>query len=103
MTETAPAVIKRSLAIAGHATSVSLEEPFWRALREMAAREGVTVAALVARIDGARGSANLSSAIRVCLLEDALARTVSSPASGPEPGRQVPARRQVPFRREAAG
>ncbi len=62
-------VIKRSLAIAGHRTSVSLEEAFWRGLRRVAARRGISVNALAAMVDAARGEANLSSAIRVYVLE----------------------------------
>lgn len=56
---------KRSLAIAGHRTSVSLEEPFWEGLQQIAAAKGVSVAALVAAIDAVRGEASLSSAIRL--------------------------------------
>lgn len=59
---------KRSLAIAGHRTSVSLEEPFWEALKEIAAAEGRPLAGLVAEIDLARGEANLSSALRLHVL-----------------------------------
>jgi predicted DNA-binding ribbon-helix-helix protein len=62
---------KRSLSIAGHRTSISLEEAFWEALRRLAARRGLSVAGIVAEIDAARGPANLSSAIRVHLLADA--------------------------------
>lgn len=58
---------KRSVSIAGHQTSVSLEEPFWDALRELAAAQKVSVAALIADIDAAR-EGNLSSAIRVYVL-----------------------------------
>lgn len=58
---------KRSVDIAGHRTSVSIEEPFWDALKEIAAREGVSLNDLIARIDGARDG-NLSSAIRVYVL-----------------------------------
>lgn len=65
-------VVKRSLAIAGHRTSVSLEEAFWSALKAAAARRGLSVAALVAEVDGGRApDANLSSAIRVFLLQEA--------------------------------
>jgi predicted DNA-binding ribbon-helix-helix protein len=60
--------VKRSFAIKGHLTSISLEAPFWDALREVAARERLPVAALVARIDAERGDAGLSSAVRVWLL-----------------------------------
>jgi predicted DNA-binding ribbon-helix-helix protein len=56
---------KRSLAIAGHRTSISLEQPFWEGLRAIARERGVTVAALVAAIDAVRGEASLSSAIRL--------------------------------------
>lgn len=60
--------VKRSFAIAGHRTSVSLEAPFWEALRAAAAEEKLSIAALVAEIDRGRDGANLSSAIRVWLL-----------------------------------
>jgi predicted DNA-binding ribbon-helix-helix protein len=56
---------KRSIAIAGHRTSISLEQPFWEGLRAIARERGVTVAALVAAIDAVRGEASLSSAIRL--------------------------------------
>jgi predicted DNA-binding ribbon-helix-helix protein len=65
--------VKRSIMIAGHATSISLEPVFWDALREAAAAEGLPLNALVARIDAARveasAPANLASAIRVWLFE----------------------------------
>jgi predicted DNA-binding ribbon-helix-helix protein len=59
---------KHSLVIAGHSTSISLEEAFWDALRDHARERDLSVAALVAEIDAARGDANLSSALRVRLL-----------------------------------
>lgn len=62
---------KRSLTIAGHRTSVSLEPPFWEALLRIAEARGVSVAALVAEIDTARGSTNLSSALRLHVLAEA--------------------------------
>jgi predicted DNA-binding ribbon-helix-helix protein len=61
--------LKRSITIAGHRTSISLEEEFWDELRRAAARDNITIAALIASIDGARGKRNLSSAIRVWLLQ----------------------------------
>lgn len=70
--------IKRSFAIAGHRTSVSLEEAFWIALKVAADEERVAVAAIVARIDQARGGAGLSSAIRVWLLARAQAAAHSA-------------------------
>ena len=59
---------KRSLTIAGHRTSVSLEEPFLDALKEIAAAEGLTVAALIVQIDSGREYGNLSSALRLHVL-----------------------------------
>ena len=64
------AVVKRSVSIAGHRTSISLEEPFWEGLREIAEREKLSVQALIGRIDAERGEQNLSSAIRVFILND---------------------------------
>lgn len=58
---------KRSIVIAGHATSVSLEQEFWDALKEIADGRGVSINHLVAEIDAGR-DANLSSAIRVFVL-----------------------------------
>jgi predicted DNA-binding ribbon-helix-helix protein len=63
-------VVKRSVAIAGHRTSVSLEAPFWDALKDIAAARGASVQALVGEIDAGRGGANLSSAIRVFVLRE---------------------------------
>lgn len=61
-------VIKRSVSIAGHPTSVSLEEPFWAALRMIAAERNLALAALIAEIDEARTNSGLSSAIRLHVL-----------------------------------
>lgn len=60
--------VKRSFSIKGHRTSISLEAPFWEALKEAAAADRLSLAALVAAIDTGRGEANLSSAVRVWLL-----------------------------------
>ncbi len=65
--------IKRSVAIAGHRTSLSLEQEFWDALVGVAARRGVSVAGLIAEIDATRGPRNLSSAVRVFLFKGASA------------------------------
>lgn len=67
-------IIKRSVSIAGHRTSISLEEPFWQMLREIAEREKLSVQALIGRIDAERGEQNLSSAIRVFVLMDLRSR-----------------------------
>ncbi len=58
---------KRSVTIAGHRTSVSLEAPFWSALKGMAAERGISLNALIEEIDRGRAG-NLSSAIRVHVL-----------------------------------
>jgi predicted DNA-binding ribbon-helix-helix protein len=63
------AVTKRSVVIGGHKTSVSLEEPFWAEVRSIAGNEQITVSSLLRRIDRERSNANLSSAIRVYVLE----------------------------------
>ena len=63
------AVTKRSVVIGGHKTSVSLEEPFWSEVRAIADSEQITVSNLLRRIDRERSNANLSSAIRVYVLE----------------------------------
>ena len=61
-------IVKRSVRIAGHPTSVSLEAEFWQALRAIARHRGVPLGRLLAAIDAER-SGNLSSAIRVFVLE----------------------------------
>ena len=73
----ATSIGKHSLIVAGHSTSISLEEAFWLGLKAIAARRGLTVAALVAEIDQGRGPANLSSAVRVHVL-NGLHATASS-------------------------
>ena len=60
-------MIKRSVRIAGHATSVALEPAFWEALGEIAIRRGQPVGALLAAIDADR-SGSLSSAVRLFVL-----------------------------------
>jgi predicted DNA-binding ribbon-helix-helix protein len=76
--------VKRSFTIAGHSTSISLEEPFWRGLKEVAEAEGCSLAALVERIDADRDRAGLSSAVRVWLLEYYRARSSTAERSSYE-------------------
>jgi len=65
-------VRKHSVTIRGHRTSFSLEQPFLDELRAIAASRGVTLAALIAEVDGERSrEANLSSALRIFVLEQA--------------------------------
>jgi len=61
-------VVKRSIVVAGHKTSVSLEDAFWQGLKEIANERDVTLSDLVATIDGNRQDGNLSSAIRLFVL-----------------------------------
>jgi predicted DNA-binding ribbon-helix-helix protein len=64
-----PETLKRSLSIAGHRTSISLEPEFWAVLKREVEKDGKPLAALVGEIDRTRGNRNLSSAIRVWILE----------------------------------
>ena len=61
--------VKHSIVISGHRTSVSLEAAFWQALKALAVKRDMSLAGLVAQIDAGRGDANLSSAIRVHVLQ----------------------------------
>ena len=73
--------VKRSLSIAGHRTSVSLEPQFWETLKEIAAHDGVSVASLVGQIDSGReaGGGSLSGAIRVFILNRQRSRLAQRP------------------------
>lgn len=64
-------LIKRSVSLTGHATSLALEPEFWAALEAAAAREGLTLARLIVRIDEGRGERPLASACRVYALTQA--------------------------------
>ncbi len=62
-------VVKRSIVIGGHKTSVSLEDAFWKGLKEIAGERDMTLSDLVAAIDTDRQHGNLSSAIRLFVLD----------------------------------
>jgi predicted DNA-binding ribbon-helix-helix protein len=62
-------IVKRSVVVAGHRTSISLEDAFWKALKDIAKARGETLTNLVATIDDRRRGGNLSSAIRVFVLD----------------------------------
>ena len=62
-------VVKRSIVVAGHKTSVSLEDAFWKCLKEIADDRNVTLSDLVSSIDADRQHGNLSSAIRLFVLD----------------------------------
>ena len=90
-------MIKRSVVIRGHRTSVSLEEPFWNALRDMAQARGVSVAAVIRDIDDERSRrmaspaadadrpGGLSSAIRAAVLKAARSGELAATADPDEP------------------
>ena len=67
-------VVKRSIVINGHKTSVSLEEAFWNGMKEISAQHGKTLSELVSGIDSGRDRGNLSSAIRLFVLDHYKAR-----------------------------
>jgi predicted DNA-binding ribbon-helix-helix protein len=62
-------VVKRSIVIAGHKTSVSLEDAFWQGLKQIASERDITLSDMVASIDTERRQGNLSSAIRLLVLD----------------------------------
>lgn len=62
-------VTKRSIVIAGHKTSVSLEDAFWKGLKDIATERNLTLSEMVASIDSGRRHGNLSSAIRLFVLD----------------------------------
>ena len=62
-------VVKRSIVVAGHKTSVSLEDEFWRGLKEIAGARNMTLSDLISSIDVERKHANLSSAVRLFILD----------------------------------
>ena len=105
--------MKRSIVIAGHQTSISIEEPFWKGLREIAAAKDMTLSELVASIDKDRRRNNLSSHIRLYVLEyyqakvatqSAAEQTTSSPtATVPHEPRTSVEFSVVPLETECSG
>src|SRR5262245_35902551 len=71
-------ILKRSIIIDGHKTSVSLEDAFWSDLRDIAYKQQTTLSKLVTQIDGTRQQGNLSSAIRLFVLEQMVRSSVAS-------------------------
>ncbi len=87
------AVVKRSVVVGGHKTSVSLEDAFWTSLKDIAIRRGMTLSTQIASIDTNRRTSNLSSAIRLYVLEHFRTRATSTMLIGE---RQLPSTRFVP-------
>lgn len=71
------AVIKRSVVIRGHKTSISLEDAFWSGLKDIAIRRSLTLSSLIETIDDRRETDNLSSAVRLFVLEHFRVRATS--------------------------
>ena len=70
-------VVKRSIVVGGHKTSVSLEEAFWSGMKEISGARGTTLYRLVSEIDANRNQGNLSSAIRRFVLDHFKGRAVA--------------------------
>ena len=78
-------VVKRSIVVAGHKTSVSLEEAFWNGMKEISNERNLTLSELVGEIDGHRQQGNLSSAIRLFVLDYFRKRAIpTKPGDGSE-------------------
>ena len=74
-------VVKRSIVVAGHKTSVSLEEAFWNGMKEISGLRDMTLSELVGEIDSNRQQGNLSSAIRLFVLDYFRTRAASNAAA----------------------
>jgi len=75
-------VVKRSIVVAGHKTSVSLEEAFWNGMKEISGERNMTLSELVGEIDGKRQQGNLSSAIRLFVLDHFKSRAAGASSGG---------------------
>ena len=75
-------VVKRSIVVAGHKTSVSLEEAFWNGMKEISGERNMTLSELVGEIDSKRQQGNLSSAIRLFVLDHFKSRAEAATAAG---------------------
>jgi predicted DNA-binding ribbon-helix-helix protein len=71
-------VVKRSIVVAGHKTSVSLEEAFWNGMKEISGERNMTLSELVGEIDSKRQQGNLSSAIRLFVLDHFKSRAIGT-------------------------
>jgi predicted DNA-binding ribbon-helix-helix protein len=77
-------VVKRSIVLNGHKTSVSLEEAFWSSMKEISSKRGMTLSELVSEIDANRQQGNMSSAIRLFVLDHFKACAVRPTCAGRE-------------------
>ena len=88
-------VVKRSIVIAGHKTSVSLEQAFWNGLKDVAAERRSTLSDLVGAVDAGRTHGNLSSALRLFVLEHYQTRRASEDRPERKPRDQMIVRPQA--------
>ncbi|MFY9893931.1 MAG: ribbon-helix-helix domain-containing protein [Xanthobacteraceae bacterium] len=89
------AIVKRSIVIAGHKTSVSLEDEFWNGLKEIAHDQKATLSNLVGDVDTRRQHGNLSSTIRLFVLDHYRNRMAALAADGAAANGPMPAVRQA--------
>ena len=82
-------IVKRSIVLAGHKTSLSLEDAFWRGLKDIAASRQTKLADLVYSIGAKRGYSNLSSAVRLFVLNHYQARPSYEGQTRPSPTREM--------------
>jgi len=74
-------IVKRSIVVGGHKTSVSLEDAFWKGLKEIASKREVTLSQLVGSVDAERRHGNLSSGLRLFVLDYYRSMIVPAPAT----------------------
>jgi predicted DNA-binding ribbon-helix-helix protein len=89
-------VVKRSIVVAGHKTSVSLEEAFWNGMKEISGLRNITLSELVGEIDGNRQQGNLSSAIRLFVLDYFRTRAQAAGGAAAPPGAEASPRHDGP-------
>jgi predicted DNA-binding ribbon-helix-helix protein len=89
-------VVKRSIVVAGHKTSVSLEEAFWNGMKEISGLRNITLSELVGEIDSNRQQGNLSSAIRLFVLDYFRTRAQAAGGAAPPPAAESSARHDGP-------
>jgi predicted DNA-binding ribbon-helix-helix protein len=82
-------VVKRSIVIGRHKTSVSLEEPFWNGLKDIACKKHKSLSELVGGIDAEREFGNLSSALRLFVLNHYQKRSTSERTTHPSDGGSI--------------
>jgi predicted DNA-binding ribbon-helix-helix protein len=96
-------VVKRSIVVAGHKTSVSLEEAFWNGMKEISGLRNMTLSEQVGEIDSNRTQGNLSSAIRLFVLDYFKARAAAATAEPTDGERRMPRANELSEQRQLDG